>query len=157
MAVTFNEEKELYWLLISEFRYAVARDNHLAPGTCVELIKKYLPKMETEFQEHLANQLMEEIISERIWKLPILNAEYYIDKPPFLSTTDNVRQLEYDYEWENLMVFLLDYITKLPYNWDQYDKFIKSHIVYSDGIEFKSQLIQDKINKNIIERNNKLN
>ena len=27
--------------MISEFRYAVKRDNHLAPGTCVELIKKY--------------------------------------------------------------------------------------------------------------------
>lgn len=159
MAILIEDERDLYWLLMSEFRYAIKRDNHLAPGSCCDLVKKYLPKMETYFQQQLAVQLMEEIISERIWYLPINKTEYYIYKyPRTTNQTEKIEQLEYDYEWENLMIFLLDYIDHLPYNYKEYLKYIYGHIVYSDGIGFDSQIIRDKVHSNcVMFRNRRFN
>ena len=60
------EDRDLYQLLISEFRYSVKRDNHLAPGTCANLIMQYLPEMSREWRAHTAHQLTDEIIADMI-------------------------------------------------------------------------------------------
>ena len=151
MAVQITNEKELYQMLISEVRYSIKRDNHLAPSTCAELVMKYIPQMETRWQQHAAVQISEEIIAERIYSLPISKKEYYIYAASEYNqvTKNKDAQLEYDSVWESLLIFLLDYIDRVPYNWDMYDKYIKSHIVYSDCIEYQSQIIRDKMFKTI--------
>ena len=126
------DEKDLYQLLIAEFRYAVKRDNHLAPSSCVQHVKDYLPEMKQEWRAQTAKQLTEEIIQERIWS--------HGTKP----------RLEYDSEWEKLQVFLLKYLEQLPYNADKYMQYLfekptwDAHIDYF-SVDIRDQLLENKL------------
>ena len=46
------DEKDLYQLLIAEMRYAIKRDNHLAPSSSIQHIKEYLPEMSKQWRRH---------------------------------------------------------------------------------------------------------
>jgi hypothetical protein len=141
------DEKDLYQLLIAEFRYSVKRDNHLAPDTCAQHIKDYLPEMSKQWRVHTAKQLTEEIIDERLW-----HSRYF--KPGFKFSIDIVKnneekdQLEEDYIWEELLVFLVNYLEDLPYNIDKYMTYIKGCMTYSEGIDYFSTEVQDKLKAN---------
>lgn len=124
------DEKDLYQLLITEFRYAVKRDNHLAPSSCVQHVKDYLPEMKQEWRAQTAKQLTEEIIQERIWS--------HGTKP----------RLEYDFEWEKLQVFLLEYLEQLPYNADNYMQYLFEKPTWDAHIDYFSVDIRDQLFKN---------
>jgi hypothetical protein len=123
------DEKDLYQLLIAEFRYSVKRDNHLAPSGCVWHIGDYLPKMSKQWRVHTAEQLTAEIIEERVLAACL--------KHP----------LEQDEEWEALQLFLTDYIERLPYNIDRYMEYLykKSD---SANIDYFSEEITTKLKVN---------
>lgn len=144
------DEKDLYQILITEFRYAVKRDNHLAPDTCARHIKDYLPKMNKQWRAHSAKQLSEEIIDERLWASRYLQSEFKFEKHvhSFLSETPK-KQLDEDYVWEDLLVFLTNYLEHLPYNVDRYMEHIRGHMTYSEGIDYYSKEIHNKIAENI--------
>lgn len=137
------EDKDLFQLLVAEFRYAVKRDNHLAPDTCVQHIKEYLPEMSKQWKTHTAKQLSEEIIDERLW-----HSRYF--KPDFKFDTgvldeEHKEQLNEDYVWEGLLVFLTNYLDSLPYNVDRYMEFIYGRMTYAEGIDYYSTDIQNKL------------
>ena len=142
------EEHDLYVMLISELRYAIRRDNHLAPGTCVDLIYKYLPLMPEPLRSYTAKQLAEESIQERIFMLPIGNDDYKI----YSYGTDNKKQLENDSTWEELLVFLLNYLTELPYDIERYMRYLYGHMDYyikpHKGIDWCSEEIKNKLAAN---------
>lgn len=144
------DEKDLYQLLIAEFRYAVIRDNHLAPDTCAQHIKDYLPEMHTQWRAHTAKQLSEEIIDERLWASRWMDPEFKFEKcvHSFLSETPK-KQLDEDYVWEDLLVFLTNYLEGLPYNVDRYMENIRGRMSYSEGIDYYSAEIHNKITENI--------
>ena len=144
------DEKDLYQLLIAEFRYAVIRDNHLAPDTCAQHIKDYLPEMHTQWRAHTAKQLSEEIIDERLWASKWMDPEFKFEKcvHSFLSETPK-KQLDEDYVWEDLLVFLTNYLEGLPHNVDRYMENIKGRMSYSEGIDYYSTEIHNKITENI--------
>lgn len=121
--------KDLYQILIAEFRYAVKRDNHLAPDTCAQHIKNYLPEMDKQWRAHTAKQLTEEIIQERIWS--------HGTKP----------RLEYDSDWEKLQVFLLKYLEQLPYNADKYMQYIFEKPTWDAHIDYFSINIRDQLSE----------
>jgi hypothetical protein len=142
------DDKDLFQLLITEFRYAVTRDNHLAPGTCAQHINNYLPEMSNPWRAHTAKQLSEEIIDARL-----LASGCFIDEDfkfennlPFNS---DKKQLREDSEWEGLLVFLTNYLEHLPYNADRYMEHIKGRMTYSEGIDYYSTEIHNKITENI--------
>ena len=142
------DEKDLYQLLIAEFRYAVRRDNHLAPDTCVQHIKDYIPEMSKQWRAATAKQLSEEIIEERL-----LNSGCFLDESftfennlPFNS---DKRQLHEDSIWEELLVFLTDYLEALPYNADRYMQRIYGHMSYSEGLNYTSTEMAEKLTANI--------
>ena len=122
------EDRDLYQLLISELRYSIKRDNHLAPGTCVQHIKMYLPEMSREWRTVCAKQLADESIHDRIWT----------DKGP----------LEYDGEWDNLLVFLLDYLEAIPSNAGIYMQYLYHKPDHEAEVDFLSPLIHNKILQN---------
>ena len=124
------DEKDLYQLLITEFRYSVKRDNHLAPGGCVRHIKDYLPTMSKQWRVHTAEQLTAEIIDERILAICL--------KQP----------LEQDAEWEDLQVFLINYIERLPHNADRYMEYLYNNPEYRASIDYLSAEMADKLRKN---------
>jgi hypothetical protein len=146
------DDKDLYQILMAEFRYAVKRDNHLAPDTCAMHIKNYLPEMEKQWRAHAAKQLSEEIIDERLW-----HSRW--TKPGFtfkVGTTHSIfggeetkDQLDEDYVWEDLLVFLVNYLEHLPHNVDRYMEYIRGHMTYSEGIDYYSVEIHNKITENI--------
>ena len=144
-------DKDLYQLLITEFRYAVERDNHLAPGSCAQHIKEYLPEMDGSWRSHTAKQLSEEIIDERLWHSkynePDFKFEQYADS--WLSDSSK-RQLNEDYVWEGLLVFLSNYIDALPYNASRYMEYIRGRMTYSDGIDYYSDEMRNKLLENKI-------
>lgn len=123
------DEKDLYQLLIAEFRYSVKRDNHLAPSSCVWHIEDYLPNMSKQWRAHTAEQLTAEIIDERILAV--------CTKHP----------LEQDSEWEALLLFLTDYIEKLPYNTDRYMEYLYKK-TDSANINYFSEEIAAKLKAN---------
>lgn len=125
------EDRDLYQLLISEFRYSVKRDNHLAPGTCVDLVIHYLPKLSKEWQAHTAEQLTNEIIQERL----------------FIGGREKGR-LDQDAEWERLLVFLTNYLTKLPYAVKKYMQYIYNKPSWEANIDYYSTEIAEKIASN---------
>ena len=125
------DEKDLYQLLISEFRYAVQRDNHLAPQGCVQHIMDYLPEMSPQWKTHTAEQLTSEVIQERL----------FIGGRP-------KGKLEYDAEWEKLLIFLTDYITKLPYGVDKYMQYIYNKPDWNANIDYYSSEMTMKITLN---------
>lgn len=124
------DEKDLYQLLISEFRYAVRRDNHLAPGSCVQHVIEYLPELSPQWRSHTAYQLTDEIITERIWG------------------GKNSGALEYDADWEKLLVFLTNYLETLPSNIERYMTRLFNKPGYVAHIDYYSLEMADKIRKN---------
>ena len=148
MSVIIENEKDLYIMLINEFRYAIRRDNHLAPGTCIELIYKYLPKMQEPLRSQTARQLADESIGERILVLPLSEENYKI----YHYGTENKIQLDNDELWESLLRFLLNYLTDLPYKANQYMMYLYGHMEYyiesAKGIDWYSEEIIDKILSN---------
>ena len=125
------DEKDLYQLLISEFRYAVKRDNHLAPGTCVQHVMAYLPEMSKQWQSHTAHQLTDEIITERIW-----------------GHSKDKSTLDYDGDWEKLLVFLINYLESLPLHTDKYMTHLYNNPKYIANINYYSVEIAEKIQNN---------
>ena len=125
------DDRDLYLLLISEFRYSVKRDNHLAPGTCIDLVIHYLPKLSKEWQAHIAEQLTNEIIQERL----------------FIGGREKGR-LEQDAEWEKLLVFLTNYLIKLPYAVEKYMQYIYNKPTWEANIDYYSTEIAAKIANN---------
>ena len=125
------EDRDLYQFLISEFRYSVRRDNHLAPGTCVDLVMRYLPKLSKEWCAHTAEQLTNEIIQERL----------------FIGGREKGR-LEQDAEWEKLLVFLTNYLTKLPYTVERYMQYLYNKPTWEAHIDYYSAEITEKIASN---------
>lgn len=148
------DEKDLYQLLLAEFRYAVKRDNHLAPSTCAEHIKTYLPELTKQWRAHTAEQLSEEIIDERLWASRWVDPDFKFEKyiHNFLSETPK-RQLDEDYVWEELLEFLTNYLEHLPHNVDRYMEHIKERMTYSEGIDYYSTEIHNKIAENINKNN----
>ena len=141
------DDRDLYQLLISEFRYSVKRDNHLAPGTCVNLVMQYLPEMSKEWRAHTAKQLSEEIIDERLWNSGCFHDDdFKFEKD--LSFGSNKKQLHEDYVWEELLVFLMNYLETLPHNVNRYMEYIYGHMTYSNGIDFFSTEIHNKLIEN---------
>jgi hypothetical protein len=118
-------EDDLYKLLIAEVRYALSRDNHLAPGTCVQHIMDYLPDMSKQWRAHAAEQLANEVISER-----------------------SFNRLKQDLEWEKLLLFLLDYIEKRPVNADRYMQYLYLKPGYEANIDWNSKELNDKFVEN---------
>lgn len=144
------DDRDLYQILMAEFRYAVRRDNHLAPATCAQHIKNYLPEMSKPWQTHTAKQLSEEIIDERLWHGKWTDPEFKFEKHvhSFLSDAPK-KQLDEDYVWEDLLVFLVNYLEHLPYNVDRYMEHIKGKMTYSEGIDYYSTEIHSNITENI--------
>lgn len=125
------DEKDLYQLLIAEFRYAVKRDNHLAPGCCVQHIMEYLPEMSSQWKTHTAEQLTSEVIQERL---------FFAGHPK--------GHLEQDAEWEKLLVFLTNYLTKLPFGVDKYMQYIYNKPDWEANIDYYSPEMAMKIKLN---------
>ena len=123
------DDRDLYQLLISEFRYSVKRDNHLAPGTCVNLVMKYLPEMSKEWRAHTAEQLTSEIIQECI----------------FGNSKGPLQQEE---EWEKLLSFLTNYIEKLPLGVDRYMDVLFRKPLHVADIDYYSPETIEKIENN---------
>ena len=123
------DEKDLYQILIAEFRYAVKRDNHLAPDTCVQHIKDYLPEMSKQWRAHTAEQLTSEITQEMIFGGA---------KGP----------LEQEAEWEKLLVFLTDYIEKIPFGVDRYMDVLFRKPLHVADIDYYSEEMHNKLIEN---------
>lgn len=124
------DEKDLYQLFISEFRYAVKRDNHLAPGTCVQHVVHYLPKLSKEWRAHVAYQLTDEIITERIFG------------------GGNKGKLDYDSDWETLLVFLTNYLESVPSNAARYMECLYGKPGYDANIDYYSSKLAEIIKNN---------
>lgn len=127
------EDRDLYQLLISEFRYSVKRDNHLAPGTCVNLVMQYLPEMSKEWRAHTAHQLTDEIIAERIW------GKYK-------------EALDQDAEWEKLLMFLTNYLVSFPLNVERYMTYLYQKPAYTANIDYYAVSMAEKIKNNWTKR-----
>lgn len=123
------EDKDLYQLLISEMRYAIKRDNHLAPSGCVQHVMQYLPEMTKTWRVHTAEQLTSEIIQEMIFGGP---------KGP----------LEQEADWEKLLVFLTNYIEKLPFGVDRYMDMLFCKPLHVAAIDYYSEEMQYKLMEN---------
>lgn len=144
------DDKDLFQLLIAEFRYAVKRDNHLAPSTCAQHIKDYLPEMEKRWRAHTAKQLSEEIIDERLWASRYFKPDFTFKKGPYdVLDGEDREQLSEDYIWEDLLVFLVNYLESLPHNVERYMDYIRGRMEYSGGIDYYSTEIHNKITENI--------
>lgn len=145
------DDKDLYQILIAEFRYAVKRDNHLAPSTCAQHIKSYLPEMDKQWRAHTAKQLSEEIIDERLWASRYFKPDFIFRKGPIYDILggETKDQLDEDYIWEDLLVFLVNYLENLPHNTERYMEYIRGRMNYSDGIDYYSAEIHNKIAENI--------
>lgn len=121
------DEKDLYQLLIAEMRYAIKRDNHLAPSSSIQHIKEYLPEMSKQWRAHTTKQLTEEIICERSFTEP---------------------RLKQDEEWDELLVFLLNYLEELPFNLEIYTKLRLTRPEAVFKVDFYSEEVQAKIAEN---------
>lgn len=124
------DDKDLYQLLIAEFRYSVKRDNHLAPSGCVQHVMDYLPEMRKDWRTNTAEQLTSEIIQEMI---------FGGSKGP----------LEQEAEWEKLLVFLTNYIEKIPFGVDRYMEVLFRKPLHVADIDYYSVEMQNKLIENI--------
>lgn len=125
------DDRDLYQLLIAEFRYSVKRDNHLAPSGCVQHIMTYLPMLSAQWQTHTAEQLTNEIIQERL---------FFAGHPK--------GHLEQDAEWEKLQMFLTDYLVKLPFAVDRYMQQIYNKPDWKANIDYSSFAMAVKLKSN---------
>ena len=123
------DEKDLYQLLIAEFRYAVKRDNYLAPSACLQHVKDYLPEMSKQWRAHTAEQLTSEIVQEMIIGGP--------NGP-----------LEQEAEWEKLLVFLTNYIERIPFGVDRYMDVLFRKPLHVADIDYYSEEMQQKLMEN---------
>ena len=141
------DEKDLFQILIAEFRYAVRRDNHLAPDTCSQHIKDYLPEMSSQWRSHTAKQLTEEIIDERLWSSRYFDVDFKFENNSgaYLSDPAAKKQLDNDYVWEDLLVFLTNYLESLPYNVNKYMEHIYGRMAYTRGIDYYSAEMHKKL------------
>lgn len=57
-------QHDMLILISSEVRYALNRDNHLAPSTSADLVKKYLPYFDKEWKDSLVRILISDIESD---------------------------------------------------------------------------------------------
>lgn len=128
------DDRDLYQLLIAEFRYAVKRDNHLAPSSCVQHIIEYLPLMNKQWKFYTAEQLTNEIIQERL----------------FIGVHGRLQQ---DLEWEKLQLFLTNYLTKFPYMVEKYMREIYNKPDWCANIDYYSPEILAKMSKNSESKN----
>jgi hypothetical protein len=105
--------------------------------------------MHKQWRAHTAKQLSEEIIDERLWASRWTDPEFKFEKDvhSFLSETPK-RQLDEDYVWEDLLVFLTNYLESLPHNVDRYMEHIYGHMTYSTGINYYSEYITEKLKHN---------
>lgn len=124
------DEKDLYQLLIAEFRYAAKRDNHLAPGACAQHVMEYLPIMPKLWRAKVAEQLTEEILDERV------------------LATYGKSKLEQDDEWEALMIFLTNYLEKQPYNVYKYMEHLYKNPEFNANIDYYSTEMAYRIEAN---------
>ncbi len=143
------DDKDLFQLLVAELRYAIKRDNHLAPSTCAQHIKDYLPEMSKQWRTHSAKQLSEEIIDERLWHSHYLDSDFKFEQHvhSFLSETPK-KQLDEDYVWEDLLVFLTNHLETLPHNADRYMEHIYGRMTYSEGIDYYSTNMNNRLVEN---------
>lgn len=123
------DDRDLYQLLIAEMRYAIKRDNHLAPSGCVQHVKEYLPEMEKRWRTHTAEQLTSEIIQE-------------------MTLGGTKGPLEQEAEWEKLLRFLTNYIEKLPFGVDRYMDVLFRKPLHVADINYYSTEIAEKIANN---------
>ena len=123
------DDRDLYQLLIAEFRYAVKRDNHLAPSTCLQHVKDYLPDMSKQWRAHTAEQLTSEITQEMV-------------------CGGNKGPLAQEVEWEKLLVFLTDYIEKLPFGVDRYMAVLFRKPLHVADIDYYSAEMHNKLIEN---------
>lgn len=123
------DEKDLYQLLVAEMRYAIKRDNHLAPGSCVQHIIGYLPAMSKQWRAHTAEQLTSEITQEMV-------------------CGGSKGPLEQEAEWEKLLVFLTDYIEKIPFGVDRYMDVLFRKPLHVADIDYYSAEMVAKIKSN---------
>ena len=123
------DEKDLYQLLIAEMRYSIKRDNHLAPSGCVQHVMDYLPEMRKDWRAHTAEQLTSEIIQEMIFG-------------------GSKRPLEQEADWEKLLVFLTNYIEKLPFGVDRYMGVLFRKPLHVAEIDYYSEEMQQKLMEN---------
>ena len=91
----------------------------------------YLPEMTTQWQVHTAEQLTNEIIQERL----------------FIGGRVKGR-LAQDAEWEKLLVFLTDYLVKLPYAVEKYMQYIYNKPDWEANIDYYSPVMAAKIKLN---------
>ena len=124
------DDKDLYQLLIAEFRYSVKRDNHLAPGSCAQHIKEYLPDMSKQWRAHTAEQLTSEIVQEMI-----------------IGGSNG--PLEQEAEWEKLLIFLTNYIERLPFGIDRYMDVLFRKPLHVAAIDYYSTEMHNKLIENI--------
>lgn len=54
-------ENDMFIFVSSQVRYALGRDNHLAPGTAAELVRRYLPLFSAERKKGLIELLIGDI------------------------------------------------------------------------------------------------
>ena len=123
------DERDLYQLLITEFRYAVKRDNHLAPSTCVQHVIDYLPKMSKQWRVHTAEQLTSEITQE-------------------MCIGSKKGSLEQEAEWDKLLMFLTDYIERLPSGVDRYWQCLFRKPLHEANIDYYSTEMAEKLANN---------
>ena len=119
-------DQDLYQLLSAEVRYAVARDNHLAPSTCAQHIIDYLPLMGKQWRTHAAEQLTSEIIQERLFN----------------------HVLKYETEWEKVLVFLTNYIETLPFGVDRHMDLLFNKPMHNAEIDYYSVEMHNKLIEN---------
>lgn len=127
------EDRDLYQLLIAEFRYAVKRDNHLAPSGCAQHVMDYLPEMSKTWRAHTAEQLTSEIAQEMVFGGP---------KGP----------LEQEAEWEKLLAFLTNYIEKIPFGVDRYMDILFRKPMHVAAIDYYSEEMQQKLMENRVRK-----
>ena len=77
-------EKDFHILIISELRYAMERDNHLAPFTFTHMFKKYIGKVSKENQEIIIKQ----VVSEIMFNLGLKDYDYKEFWKSFLNEID---------------------------------------------------------------------
>jgi hypothetical protein len=85
--------------------------------------------MKPEWRAHTAEQLANEVILERSFS-----------------------RLEQDFEWEKLLLFLLDYLEKRPMNADRYMQYLYLKPGYEANIDWNSKELNDKFVENYRKR-----
>lgn len=81
------DQKHFYQLAITNVRYALARDNHLAPWAAIDIIKNYVNNLSDTFKKVLSEQLIYEIERD----LAIYNRDYEDEWYEFVKFLEEVK------------------------------------------------------------------